>query len=168
MSAFDLHASLVEAERRLARVRDRPRRRSDAGVSRIDPLAQQKLRDLLSGFERRPTRQILADLQGFCRSAGCRMPARATVYQLIKNVGTPQHRAGDLPPAVRDALYNVEDDTMVPEAQIAFYCFNYGDLAAMSFAAGLPWLALHQASRMRGWRHKSRGPLDAVLRARGM
>jgi hypothetical protein len=48
-----------------------------------------------------------------------------------------------------------------------FYCLNYGSLAAMSFAAGLPWLDLHQARHLRGWRPRSRGLLDAVLRARG-
>jgi non-specific serine/threonine protein kinase len=32
--------------------------------------------------------------------------------------------------------------------------------------AGLPWLDLYQARRARGWRTRSRGLLDAVLRAR--
>jgi len=73
-----------------------------------------------------------------------------------------------LPPAVRAALYNLDDDAMVPAAQLAFYCFNYGNLGAMSYAAGMPWLALFQAKRMRGWRFSSKGVLDAVMRVRGV
>ena len=73
-----------------------------------------------------------------------------------------------MPPWVRGALYNFDDESLVPEAQIAFYCFNYGDLRAMSYAAGLPWLALYQAVRTPGWRPKSRGVALAVLRVRGI
>ncbi|HEV8240093.1 MAG TPA: hypothetical protein VGS57_12050 [Thermoanaerobaculia bacterium] len=71
-----------------------------------------------------------------------------------------------LPAAVRATLYNLSDTGEVPGHQLAFYCFNYGGLEAMSFAAGLPWLALYQAARMRGWRPRSRGLLAAVLDAR--
>lgn len=56
----------------------------------------------------------------------------------------------------------------MPGPQLAFYCLNYGSLAAISYAAGLPWLDLYQAGRLRGWRPRSRGLLDAVLRARGI
>jgi hypothetical protein len=72
----------------------------------------------------------------------------------------------DLPPAVRSALYNFTPDCVVPGHQVAFYCANYGDLRALSFAAGLPWLAIHQALRLPGFRPKSRGPLEAIARAR--
>lgn len=74
----------------------------------------------------------------------------------------------DLPPAVRDALYNLTADSEVPGHQVAFYCFNYGDSAAVSFAAGLPWLALYQAGRLPGFRPRSRGLFEAVMRARGL
>ena len=55
---------------------------------------------------------------------------------------------------------------LVPGHQLAFYCFNYGTSDVMSFAAGLPWLDLYQAAHLRGWWPRSRGLLDASLRAR--
>jgi hypothetical protein len=72
------------------------------------------------------------------------------LYQAMAKLRTPERRVGDLPKAVREALYNFDADSCVPEAQIAFCCFNYGTVAAMSFAAGLRWLALYQTRRMRG------------------
>lgn len=111
-------------------------------------------------------KRLLTDLGGACEAAGVPSPSRATVYQAMAKLRTPERRVGDLPEAVRAALYNFEADSRVPEAQIAFYCFNYGTVRAMSFAAGLPWLALYQARRMRGWRRKSRGTLLAAIRAR--
>ena len=80
----------------------------------------------------------------------------------------PTLRKGDLPRAVQDALYNFEADSEVPAHQVAFCCFNYGDLRAMGFAAGLPWLAIHQALRLPGYRARSRGPVEAVALARGI
>ncbi|HET9765653.1 MAG TPA: hypothetical protein VFS60_02325 [Thermoanaerobaculia bacterium] len=74
----------------------------------------------------------------------------------------------ELPAAARVTLYNLSQTGEVPGHQLAFHCFNYGGLEAMSFAAGLPWLALYQAGRMRGWRPRSRGLLTAVLAARGI
>ena len=71
-------------------------------------------------------------------------------------------RKQDLPPAAQAALYNLAPESDVPGHQVAFYCFNYGDLCAVSFAAGLPWLSLYQARRMPGHRRKSRGLLEAV------
>jgi hypothetical protein len=78
------------------------------------------------------------------------------------------YRIEDLPPHVRETLYNLPATGEVPGHQLAFHCFNYGSVAAMSFAAGLPWLALYQASRLRGWRARSRALLGAVLTARGI
>jgi len=90
------------------------------------------------------------------------------VYKLLATLPTPRYTVAGLPPSVRDALYNLTDDSEVPAHQLAFYCFNYGDLAATSFAAGLPWLALYQAARLPGYRPRSRGLLEAVMRARGI
>jgi hypothetical protein len=126
------------------------------------------LRELLAGHRRPRMKELLRELDAFCRSRGLRTVSRATVYQFMARVRTAEHRAGDMPPAVRAALYNLDDDTMVPAAQLAFYCFNYGNLGAMSYAAGMPWLALFQAARMRGWRFMSRGVLEAVVRVRGV
>jgi hypothetical protein len=90
------------------------------------------------------------------------------VYKLLDKLSTPTYRLADLPSAVVAALYNLVPTSNVPGHQLAFYCFNYGDLSAVSFAAGLPWLALHQARRMPGYRPRSRGLLEAVVRARGI
>lgn len=95
-------------------------------------------------------------------------PSRATVYKLLATLPTPRFNVAGLPSPVRNALYNLTDDTAVPAHQLAFYCFNYGDLAATSFAAGLPWLALYQAARMPGYRSRSRGLIEAVMRSRGI
>lgn len=103
-----------------------------------------------------------------CEHEGRRPPSRATVYKLLDTLPTRTYRVAELPPAVRDALYNLDQETDVPGHQLAFYCFNYGTLPALSFAAGLPWLALHQALRLPGYRAKSRGLVEAVARARGI
>ncbi|MBN1770749.1 MAG: hypothetical protein JXB32_05775 [Deltaproteobacteria bacterium] len=103
-----------------------------------------------------------------CRRHGLAAPSRATVYKLLRVIDGPHHRVADLPDLVQAALYNLEADSVVPERQVAFYCFNYGDLAALSFAAGLPWLALYQARHTPGHRPRSLGLLRAVLRARGI
>lgn len=112
--------------------------------------------------------QILAQVAEQCRRHGLRAPSRATVYKLLATLPATTYRLATLPPAVRNALYNLDDASEVPAHQVAFYCFNYGDLSAISFAAGLPWLALYQAGRLPGYRARSRGLLDAVMRARGV
>lgn len=78
-----------------------------------------------------------------CAAQGLRPPARAPIYRAIEH--TPAHSVAipDLPAAVREVLYNLAPDGKVPGHQLAFYCLNYGGLEAISFAAGLPWLALH-------------------------
>ena len=111
-------------------------------------------------------KELLKTLQERCRALGLTPPSRATVYNLLATIPVPRRRVGDLPDAVQRALYNFVPESEVPLHQIAFYCFNYGELAAVSYASGLPWLALYQARRMRGQRPKSVGLLDAVLRAR--
>lgn len=103
-----------------------------------------------------------------CRSEGLKCPSRASIYKLLAILPTATYKVTELPPAVRDALYNLTAESEVPGHQLAFYCFNYGDLEAVSFAAGLPWLALHQAGRLPGFRPRSRGLFEAVMRARGL
>lgn len=110
--------------------------------------------------------EILVNVGTRCRRAGLEPPSRATVYKLLRSLPTPTYRVSDLPPAVRRALYNLGSESDVPAHQVAFYCFNYGDLAAASFAAGLPWLAIHQALEVPGYRARSRGLVEAVARAR--
>jgi hypothetical protein len=96
------------------------------------------------------------------------MPSRATVYRFMAQSPPRQVPIAELPEPVRLALYNLGPDGTVPGHQLAFYAFNYGDAQAMSFAAGLPWLDLYQADRMRGWRPRSHGVLRAVMLRRGI
>ena len=103
-----------------------------------------------------------------CLSAGLKVPARASLYNALARLDGHVYAVGTLPPAVVEALYNIAPDGLVPGRQLAFYCFNYGSLPAISYAAGLPWLDLYQARRLRGWRPRSRGLLDAVMRVRGI
>jgi hypothetical protein len=74
----------------------------------------------------------------------------------------------DLPHAARESLYNLPETGEVPGHQLAFYCLNYGGLDAISFAAGLPWLALYQADLLPGWRPRSHGLLKAIRLARSI
>jgi len=103
-----------------------------------------------------------------CRRAGVRAPSRAALYQVLPRLAGHVYEIRRQPAAVQAVLYNLDPHGMVPGPQLALYCFNYGTLAVVSFAAGLPWLDLYQAARLRGWRPRSRGLLDAVLRARGI
>jgi hypothetical protein len=112
--------------------------------------------------------EVLNRIGERCRLEGLKPPSRATVYKLLDTLPAPTYRFSDLPPAAQDALYNLGPESDVPGHQVAFYCFNYGDLAAVSFAAGLPWLALHQALRLPGYRASSRGLIEAVARVRGI
>ena len=110
--------------------------------------------------------ELLANLRRTCSKRGLKAPSRATTYKLLTRLPVPIYRVADLPGSVRDALYNLEPESEVPAHQLVFYCFNYGDLEAVSFAAGLPWLAIYQAQRLRGFRPRSRGLIEAVARAR--
>jgi len=113
-------------------------------------------------------REILSRIGEGCGMRRLEPPSRATVYKLMCTLPCPTLRAGDLPASVQAALYNMEPESEVPAHQVVFCCFNYGDLRAMSFAAGLPWLAVHQALRLPGYRKRSRGLVEAVALARGI
>ncbi len=111
-------------------------------------------------------REVLREVGERCHRGGLTAPSRATIYKLLLTLPGPEYRAGNLPESVQRALYNLAPESIVPGRQVAFYCFNYGDLPALSFAAGLPWIALYQALRMPGYRKKSRGLIEAVCAAR--
>ncbi len=111
--------------------------------------------------------ELISVIARSCQREGLKCPSRASIYKLLSTIPTATYKVAELPPAVRDALYNLTAESEVPGHQLAFYCFNYGDLAAVSFAAGLPWLALYQAGRLPGFRPRSRGLFEAVMRARG-
>jgi hypothetical protein len=110
---------------------------------------------------------LVRDLVAACARRGLPAPARATLYACLGRVEPHRYRVAELPAAARRSLYNLGARARVPGHQLAFYCFNYGDLEAMSFAAGLPWLDLYQAARLGGWRPRSRGLLASVLGVRG-
>ena len=173
MAMFKLDEALARAETRLAAYplgspRRAPRHRSDRGRSRLEPAVLELLERLLQERERLPVRSILERLRERCTVLGLRPPARATIYEAIEQIPARGHRIEGLPEPVRQTLHNLAGTGEVPGRQLAFYCLNYGGLEAVSFAAGLPWLALHQASRMHGWRPRSRGLLEAIRRVRGI
>lgn len=170
MSVFDIVKS---RERAIRRLRSAPqttgrRPRSDRGRPRVDAQVLSWLIEATAGHDRPPMAEMLERIAERCRDTGLRPLSRATVYKLLGTLPTPLYRVAELPPAVRSALYNFEPDSDVPGHQLAFYCVNYGDLAALSFAAGLPWLALYQARRLPGYRSKSRGLMEAIARVRGV
>jgi hypothetical protein len=167
MSAFDLAASVARAQERIAGTTAR-RRRSDAGQLRLAPRARAALRRLVLGAERPRMVDLKRALAAACHRAGTRPPARATIYAALAMIEGHRYEAAALPPHVRAVLYNLDPSAAVPGHQLAFYCFNYGALDVVSFAAGLPWLDLYQAARLGGWRPRSRGLLEAVLRTRGI
>ena len=113
-------------------------------------------------------REMLDEIAAFCRQSGERIPSRSTIYRFMAQCPPRQVRIAELPDSLRKSLYNLDHDGMVPGHQLAFYAFSFGDMRALSFAAGLPWLDLYQAHRMRGWRPKSHGLLRAVMLRRGI
>jgi len=164
---FDISEAQKRASRRLG-ARSTRRRRSDAGKSRVSPFLLDALRVLVVGREQPSITQVERHLAALAAEHRLRPPCRATLYGTLATMPGHFYRMASLPSHVRSALYNLGSDAEVPGHQLAFYCFNYGSPAAASYAAGLPWLDLYQARRMRGWRARSRGLLDAAMRFRGM
>lgn len=164
---FEFGQSQERARAHLERASVR-RRRADAGRSRLSPLVIEGLRSLLLGTERPPMVTVERAIADVCVWHGQRPPARASLYNELPRIEGHSYEIATLPEHVRQALYNLELRGQIRGAQIAYYCFNYGTLPAVSFAAGLPWLDLYQASCRRGWRPRSRGLLNAVLKVRGI
>ncbi len=168
MSVFNLQSSLERAEKRFGKATTSRRRRSDRGCSRLEPRVLSKLEELLRGQERIPVRAIQRALGEYCENRDLHPPARATIYESMARAPTASYSIAALPNAAKEALYNLQPTEWVPGHQLAFYCFNYGGLPAISFAAGLPWLALYQADLLPGWRTRSHGLLKAIRHARGI
>ena len=164
---FDINESLRRANQRLGRTSSR-RRRSDAGRSRLPALVLAELRVAALGQDRPSMTALQRSISARCAAEGVTPPVRASLYNALTRIEGHTYAVADLPAPVADALYNLAAADRVPGRQLAFYCFNYGSLPAVSFAAGLPWLDLYQARRLRGWRPRSAGLLDAVMRARGI
>ena len=155
------------AEGRLSRASKR-RRRSDAGRSRLHPVIVDELRSLLLGFDRPAMSAVGGRLARHAAQLGLRAPSRASLYNTLARIPGHVYQVQLLPTHVREVLYNLPADGDLPGHQLVFYCFNYGPLSTVSYAAGLPWLDLFQASHLRGWRPRSRGLLEAVMRVRGI
>ena len=168
VSTFDLKQSLQRAEERLVGTTASRRPRHDRGRPRLAPAVLTELQELLQGRDRPPVRAIMESLGEHCAARGLRAPARATIYQAMAQTPAQSYTITDLPPAARETLHNLAHDGKVPGHQLAFYCLNYGGLGAVSFAAGLPWLALYQAARLPGWRPRSRGLLESIRRVRSI
>jgi hypothetical protein len=164
---LDIQESQRRAEAKLGRA-SRRRRRADAGRSRLPEPVLAVVRRAALGSRRPGMITLRERVAHVCAASGLKPPARATLYNAFDRLEPRRYRASTLPPHALDALYNLAPDAVIPGPQLAFYCFNYGSLAAVSFAAGLPWLDLYQARRLRGWRPRSRGLFDAVMRARGL
>jgi len=107
-------------------------------------------------------------LAALCVERGLRPPARASLYNALPRLPGHSYAVADLPAPVAGTLYNLARTSRVPGHQLAFHCLNYGGVAAISWAAGLPWLDLYHARRLRGWRARSAGLLNAIMRARGI
>jgi hypothetical protein len=167
MSDFNLAESLAEARQRLS-PRSTRSTRADAGRPRMGHKAQEILELLLAGRERPPMRELLSQLAERCQTLGERCPSRATVYSYLPNASGPTYSVQELPAYARASLYNLDDHAAVSGSQLAFYLFNHGDARSLSFAAGMPWLCLLQADRLRGFRPKSHALLRAIMRARGI
>lgn len=164
---FDLASSMRAAEARFATPRRR-RRCSAPGIGRLPVTVRRELARLLDGQEPPRIDDVVTEIGRFARARGLRAPSRATVYNFLPRCPSRWYPIAGLPTPVRDALYNLDPDGTVPGHQLAFYAFQYGDLRAASFAAGLPWLALYQADLLRGWRDRSRGLLRAAMQHRGI
>jgi hypothetical protein len=134
----------------------------------MHPIVLAELRRLALGVERPLMKNVQARLNQLSRAEGLRPPARATLYNTLPRLSGHTYSISKLPAIVRQSLYNLAPDAVVPGHQLAFHCFNHGSLAAVCFGSGLPWIDLYQASRLRGWRPKSRGLLVAAMGVRGI
>lgn len=164
---FDFDASIARAEVRLGRERVRAKRR-DSGQARIDARVLELVHGKLSGQERPDLVAVHASVIALCRAVGLKPPARSSLYAIADRMPGRMYALCDLPEHVRETLHNVAPTAEVPGRQIAFACVNYGDARALAFAASLPWLDLHQARGLRGYREKSIGVLNAICAARGL
>jgi len=165
MSTFDFNRAVRGAEERLGSS-NRRRVRSDRGTSRLPAAVLARLGELTAEDEQPGMAVLMREVASFCAALGLRAPCRATVYKALRTLPSPTLAVASLPDEVRRTLYNLGEVASIPAHQLAFYCLNYGEPRALSFAAGLPWLALYQASHLRGWRPRSRGLLAAIMAAR--
>jgi hypothetical protein len=111
--------------------------------------------------------RVHSALERFCAHRRLGAPSRATVYNAMGRLDSPSYASDALPLEVRRALHNVAPGP-VPGHQIVFAAFNQGEPRALSFAAGMPWICLHRAAHVPGFRPKSLALLHAVMAYRGI
>jgi hypothetical protein len=145
MSSFDLEESFEKAR---SRFKGRPRaRRADRGRFRVEPGVLRCVARALDGQDKPSTRDLMKDVTKRCRKRGLQAPSRATVYKLMSRLPARTYRVGDLPAVVQKSLYNLRPESEVPGHQLAFCCFNYGQLR------GRPSLAVPLPGRQDAWVH---------------
>ena len=114
----------------------------------------------------RRSRSCSAASPTVCASSGLKVPSRASIYNALP--GMEGHVTGrDCSAHVAAALYNLDPAAVVPGHQLAFYCFNYGTCGPQ-LRRGTALARPVPGRSLRGWRPRSRGLLEAVLRARGI
>lgn len=164
MSLPSLKDSISQAIKRFgdapSQCRHRPR--SDRGKMRLGPKVQDILIGLLADQERPSMRDLLRALEERCQTRGCKFPSRASVYHFLEKVVVHQFSISDLPKTVQACLFNLDPEGEIPGHQLVFYLINYGELPELCYAAGMPWIDLYQALRLRGYRPKRRGLLEAI------
>lgn len=170
---FDLRQSLARARERLQPAAGKQSSsaratRSDAGASRLHPELQRQLDRLFSGAERPRMRDVRAQLAATCARGGLQPPSRAAIYAWLPRAAVPSYRVGELPAHLRELIHNLDDAAEIPGPQLVCALMNHGDTRALSYAAGMPWLCLVRAERLRDFRPKSHALLRAVLRGRGL
>jgi hypothetical protein len=163
---FDVEAAQQHARQRFDRASSR-RRRADAGRSRLPEAVFAEIRASALGHDRPSFKGLFGRIAAVCASSGLKVPSRASIYNAFARIEGHSYAVAELPPDAAASLYNLGSAATVPGHQLAFHCLNYGPLSALSYAATLPWLDLHQARHIRGWRPRSRGLLAAIERARG-
>jgi hypothetical protein len=129
---------------------------------------ERELQRLLGQRDRPAMRDVRAALGRYCARRRQPCPSRATLYNAIARARPPRYPMQHLPDHVRATLFNLADDAVVPGERVVLCAFNHGGTRALSFAANLPWLCLHRAATLSGWRPKSLALLRAVMRERGI
>ena len=156
---LDMKQGNADAERRLARGKGLAKPASP----RMDRRVRKALRKALSTYHRPNLCAVRRLLVERCRSWGIAPPSRTTLYEMLEREAFHHYMVANLPAHIQSVLYNVDSKARIDGRQLAFYCFNYGALSALSFGASLPWVDLMQAARAPGWRPQSKGLIEAVL-----
>ncbi len=165
MEWSNIDASLARAAARMAAASSSRQARAETARPRVHASVLKKLSVWLYENELGMP-EVVRRVRALYRDRGGPAPSRAAVHEWARAVPSPSVDVASLPASARNALYNLAGTPEVPIDQVAFYCFNYGDTLAISYAAALPRAVLGRALRVPGWRPKSRALAEAVLLTR--